>query len=260
MGLFEWRAVYSLDEKGKPEEYLDEYGPGGVGRKITAIEQDRLVQFQLIRRKTGLPHIIVEVRPGQRIIHRKRRFTRFILIFGKGTKEQLAELIEKEKAKKIKRRETIWVIGKHENRRGVNIQQVFIVFQDGHVHVLDKWRDDFAPFCAPILEPCEELGMWKVIGECNNCGACCLQVGVAHMLGLDHKCKYIFRKDDKIFCEITQAVDAEDKEFLDLIPEEDIKYWRAECENFPNPSDPGQMPPRYTVPDKCSLEVVWDEG
>lgn len=157
MGLFEWRAVYSLDENGQPKEYLDEFGPGGVGRKITAVEQDRLVQFQLIRRKTGLPHVIVEVRPGQKIIHRKRRFTRFVVIFGKGTKEQVAELAEEIKKKKIKRRETIWIIGKHENRRGVNIQQVFVVFMDGSIQVLDRWRDDFAPFCMPILEPEEKL-------------------------------------------------------------------------------------------------------
>ena len=157
MGLFEWRAVYEIDKDGNAVDFLDEIGPGGEGRKITAIEQDRLVQFQLIRRKTGLPHIIVEVRAGQKIIHRKRRFGRMVLITGKGTKEELAELVENIRKNHKKRQETIWVIGKHENRRGVNIQQIFVVFMDGHIHVLDKWRTDFAPYCKPNLEPEEML-------------------------------------------------------------------------------------------------------
>ena len=78
------------------------------------------------------------------------------------------------------------------------------------------------------------------------------------MLGLDKKCKYMYRKAaliDKWFCEIRNAVESGDEEFFGLIPEKDYQYWFNECKEYPNPDDYGHLPPRYELPERCGFRL-----
>ena len=98
---------------------------------------------------------------------------------------------------------------------------------------------------------------WERRGDCNHCGMCCLKTEMAMPHMLDHKqeCKYIYRQDDLIFCEIRQAVEGGDDEFLELIPEKDLKYWENECRDYPDPDEPAHLPPGYNLPSRCSYEL-----
>ena len=100
------------------------------------------------------------------------------------------------------------------------------------------------------------MGNWIRIGKCNNCGACCLTVGIHHMLSpTSRKCKYIYTEEEGVFCEIRQAVEGEDNEFLELIPEEDLKYWENECRDYPDPNELAHLPPWHNLPSSCSYEL-----
>lgn len=75
------------------------------------------------------------------------------------------------------------------------------------------------------------------------------------MMDLNWNCKYIYDKDDKTYCEIRIAVEEDDQEFLDMIPKIDLEYWKKECRDYPNPKDPGQMPPRHELLDTCTFKI-----
>lgn len=139
---YEWRARH------RDGTVIDELKPDGSGRPITDIDQSQLSVFELIDTETGNPHIIVEVRPGQKLIHRRRVFAKFTIGMDPNGEP---------KASSLETERTIWLIGKHEKRRGVNIQRIFVVFEDGHILALDRWRDDISSLIQPILMPEEEL-------------------------------------------------------------------------------------------------------
>jgi len=52
-------------------------------------------------------------------------------------------------------KETVYIIGWQQNRRGVNSQMVCFVFEDGHVEVVDRFREGH-PWFYPVTFRAEE--------------------------------------------------------------------------------------------------------
>lgn len=139
---YSWVAVYS------DGTVLEQFNDDGTENKYPAIDRSKLAHFLFVDRDTGIPHVAIYLRKGQQLICRRR--TR--LHFG-------SSVLLDNATGEIKARweEAFWIAGWHENRNGVNVQCVIILFDDGRIEVLDKFRDDYAPYCWPKLEPYELL-------------------------------------------------------------------------------------------------------
>ena len=135
-----WKAVYSDGTS------LDQIGPDGTPNKYTDIDRANLVNFLLIETETGKPKVILHLKPGQKLIHRRRVSQHLPLS---------AVFFEKNPDRPII--ETVWIVGWHENRRGVNIQMLLFVFEDGTVEFMDRWREDHVLYTPVILLPEEKL-------------------------------------------------------------------------------------------------------
>ena len=135
-----WRAVYNDGTS------LDQIGPDGISSKYTDIDRANLDKFLLIETETEKPKIILHLKPGQKLIHRRRVSHRMPLsaIFFEENPDRPTI-------------ETVWIVGWHENRRGVNVQMLLFLFEDGTVEFLDRWREDHVLYTPVILLPEEKL-------------------------------------------------------------------------------------------------------
>lgn len=103
--------------------------------------------------------------------------------------------------------------------------------------------------------------IYQRTGSCSQCGQCCtVNFGIARFLFNLAKthCKYLVQDSGKYICEITagKIFDSEDKTFTQLIPLEDIEYWKRECQPYPNPNDSGHCPPQHKLPINCTYKMV----
>jgi len=119
-----WRAIYT------DGSFLDQYNADGTENKYTSIDRTRLSKFLLLRETK--PVFVLHLRPGQRLIHRRRVSIRLGARAG---------------------RETVWIVGFQENRNGVNIQSIAFVFEDGHVELMDRFREDHVLYYPVIFLP-----------------------------------------------------------------------------------------------------------
>lgn len=127
---YEWRATYS------DGTHLDELNVDGSPNKYTNIDRSRLTLFQLIDTTDDKPKVTLHLKPSMRLIHRKW---------------QLIHLTPQGR-----RDETVWIIGWHENRQGINVQMLLFIFEDGGVEFMDRWDDKKALYAPVILLPEEQ--------------------------------------------------------------------------------------------------------
>ena len=52
-------------------------------------------------------------------------------------------------------------------------------------------------------------------------------------------------------CEIYDEPEA----MREAIPKEDYAYWLNNCEPYPDPKDPGHLPPRHELPEACTYKL-----
>lgn len=113
--LWHWRGYY------RDGETIDEYDEAGRSRGFAAVDQSRLVAFQLIPQQSGLPtpHVVItdDCRP---VFFRRRTHT--------------ASLTTGEETQPV---ETIHVIGWQRTVRGVNVQSLMALYSDGSVALVD---------------------------------------------------------------------------------------------------------------------------
>lgn len=72
-------------------------------------------------------------------------------------------------------------------------------------------------------------------------------------------CIYIHSEGDKKLCEIREAHENEDKDFLEMIPEKHLKFWIEECEPYPDPEALAHRPPKHIPEECCTIRVVVKE-
>lgn len=126
---YSWKAVY------RNGSVLEECNGDGSKNRYGDIDRKRLCQFQLVA-GDGKPKIVVHLSRGQQLIYRMR----------------VACPIGKPWL-----RERVYIVGWHENRGGVNMQQITVLFEDGHVEVLDRFREDTKWFYPVNLRPEERM-------------------------------------------------------------------------------------------------------
>lgn len=125
-----WKAVYN------DGTFLSQYNEDGSENKYGDIDRLKLVQFQLIA--SDKPLVIVHLDPAKKLIYR-RRVAQHVTGFKAGTKE------------------VVYIVGWQENRRGVSFQTVCFLFEDGHVEVVDRFREDHPWFYSVRFLPEERI-------------------------------------------------------------------------------------------------------
>jgi len=128
-----WKAIYN------DGSYLEQFNPDGSENKYPDIQRDKLVQFILLD-FLNRPRVILHLKPGQQLICRKR-VAIHLAIGPQGKSGQ----------------EETWIVGFQENRRGVNVQSICFVFEDGHVELMDRFNPDHKLFYPVIIRKEEKI-------------------------------------------------------------------------------------------------------
>lgn len=115
-----WRAHYSSDPENP--EFLDEYDhETGKGRGFAQIDQSRLVRFELVSQREGLPnHSLSLLKDSRPIFFRRRhaRFTDYVLVDEKGNEITPGF-------------PTMTVLGWQRTVNGRNVKAVIFFLEDG---------------------------------------------------------------------------------------------------------------------------------
>lgn len=126
-----WKAVY------KDGTFLKQYGSDGSERKYTDIKRDLLAQFHIIHDDKTL--VVIHLNGNKRLIYR-RRVAQHYAIGPQGKTGQ----------------EVVIIVGWQENHRGVNVQMLCFIFEDGHVEVVDRFYPKHPWFYPVIFRPEEK--------------------------------------------------------------------------------------------------------
>lgn len=127
--MFRWRAIYKDDTE------LNQVRSDGSRNKYLDIQRDKLKMFIVEDEQDNVKVALHFVRPSQKLIYRQR-----VGVHVLDGKESYR----------------VWIVGWQENRNGINVQVICFVFEDGHVEVLDRFREDHALY-APIKFVSEEM-------------------------------------------------------------------------------------------------------
>ena len=133
MSIF-WKAIYEDNTE------LSQYNVDGSENKYTAIDRSKLSKFLLLEGYIDLeghwaeklPKIILHLDKNKRLICRKR----VAVEVGRRRSEEF-----------------IWLVGWQENKEGMNVQMICALFQDGHIEIVDKFKEGHPWFYPVILLP-----------------------------------------------------------------------------------------------------------
>lgn len=126
-----WKAIY------RDGSCLEQFNSDGSENKYTAIRRNELSQFLVFH--GGEVLLVLHLDEGKRLIYR-RRVAKYLMGPKAGTSE------------------AVYLVGWQENRRGVNVQSLCFVFEDGHIEVLDRFCEGTRWFYAVKFLPEEEVG------------------------------------------------------------------------------------------------------
>lgn len=115
MQNFNWKAVYDDDTK------LSQFNSDGSENKYTDIDRSKLVQFVLSF--DTVPKLVIHLDKSKRLIYRRR------VAMNSGGIIQV-----------------VWLAGWQEKRNGINVQSVSFLFEDGHVEVVDGFKENHSWF------------------------------------------------------------------------------------------------------------------
>lgn len=124
---YRWRAIY---DDGLA---LDQFKLDGTWNKYTDIDRSRLKQFLLL--DGDKPFIVLHLQSWQKLIYRMRVAMDF---YGE----------EKQR---------VWLVGWHGKKNDINVQIVFFVFEDGHIEIVDRFREDHSWFYSVKFLPEEQI-------------------------------------------------------------------------------------------------------
>ena len=111
----EWKAIYTDGTE------LPQFNEDGSENKYGDIDRAKLKEFHLVQHKQIMA--VVHLDSKKRLIYRRR-----VAQYMAGPKKGL--------------REAVYLVGWQEKRGRVNVQVVCFVFEDGHIEVLDRFRED----------------------------------------------------------------------------------------------------------------------
>ena len=113
-----WKAIYSDGTE------LSQYSDNKTS-KYGDIDRSRLDKFVILKNDT--PVLILYLDENKKLIFRRRVAKNFL----SGEEE------------------AVYLVGWQENRSGVNLQSISFIFEDGHVEVVDRFKEGH-PWFYPI--------------------------------------------------------------------------------------------------------------
>ncbi len=126
-----WKAIYG------DGTVLGQFNSDGSENKYTDIDRTRLSQFLLL--KGAEPIVVIHLDANKKLICRRR-----VAMHVTG--------------KKAGTKEVVWLAGWQENRKGVNVQMISFVFEDGHIEVVDRFYENHPWFYPINFLPEERIG------------------------------------------------------------------------------------------------------
>ena len=127
-----WKAIY------RDGSCLMQFNSDGSENRYTAIRRNELSQFLLFH--GGEVLLVLHLDEGKKLIYRRRVAVHFKI----GPQGKTGE-------------ESVYIVGWQENRRGVNVQSLCFVFEDGHIEVLDRFCEGTRWFYAVKFLPEEAV-------------------------------------------------------------------------------------------------------
>lgn len=132
MGFY-WRAIYK-DGSQLSQIEKNEKGETVKENLYPDIDRSRLTEFHLIYSARDIPIVKIHLRPGQKLIARRRTWNDW---HGNST--------------------VVWLIGWHQTIKvgwwkKRNIQMLAFVFPDGHIEIVDRFYKDH-----PVFDPLEKM-------------------------------------------------------------------------------------------------------
>lgn len=128
--MFSWKAIY------KDDSCLPQFNNDGSENKYADIDRNKLSQFHLI--KDDKPVVIVYLDENKKLICRRRVAKHF-------------------SGPKAGTEEVVWIVGWQENRKGINVQMICFVFEDGHIEVVDRFDEKHPWFYPIVFRPEEQI-------------------------------------------------------------------------------------------------------
>ena len=114
------------------------------GFKYRDIDRDRLTIFALLQVNKMKPLVVLHLTPDRRLIYRKRTAVSHGLPLSNGQVEILQE-------------QTVYLVGWQQNVDGKNIQMLTALFEDGHIEVVDGFKEGHPWFDNVNFLPEERL-------------------------------------------------------------------------------------------------------
>jgi len=108
--------------------YEDETTASNCDIKYTEIDRARLAQFRIY--KSGQPKLVIHLDPSRKLIYRRR----------------VAKRIDGSE-------EIVYLAGWQQTIRGVNTQHICFLFEDGHIEVVDRFRENHKWFYGVVFLP-----------------------------------------------------------------------------------------------------------
>lgn len=113
--LLYWKAIYNDGTS------LLQVNEDGTENKYFQIDKSKLSSFLLsgYAKFNNYVKVIVHLDPNKKLIYRRR------------VAKRLGGIDE-----------VVYIVGWQENRSGVNVQSLNFIFDDGHIEILDRFRED----------------------------------------------------------------------------------------------------------------------
>jgi len=121
-----WKAVYSN------EESLSQFSDDGSENKYPDIDRERLMRFELYRNNALA--VVFHLNGHKKLIYRMRR-----AMNNRGEEE------------------TVYLAGWQDKQNGRNVQMLMFLFEDNHIEIVDRFRENHLWFYSINFLPDERI-------------------------------------------------------------------------------------------------------
>lgn len=122
-----WQVVY---EDGS---IVNQYNDDGTENKYFDIYNNKIVYFKILKNSKVI--FVLHLDRNKRLIYRRR------VALNINTGEE----------------EVVYIVGFQENKNGVNVQSIAFIFEDGHIELIDKFKENHKWFYPIEFLPEERI-------------------------------------------------------------------------------------------------------
>lgn len=122
-----WQVVY---EDGS---IVNQYNDDGTENKYFDIYNNKIVYFKILKNSKVI--FVLHLDRNKRLIYRRR------VALNINTGEE----------------EVVYIVGFQENKNGVNVQSIAFIFEDGHIELIDRFKENHKWFYPIEFLPEERI-------------------------------------------------------------------------------------------------------